>query len=248
VRAYRILIDAYPRVSREAVAEARRALDVAVGRCALDGFLSVGAPGSHRGRQRFARGARLGRRAFRWTASFRVSEPERCEDGDRLRVQVSEKVTPRGFVVREMRSEGGIVKRSRPGQRVEVAAPFDVPAGARVLKVADTDAMVKGAARRCEKRHAAASRPSRAAVPARLFPVDARTLRIETRVGPETTRLDWPLTWKGSVSGTEAARSLSEESDGFEVRLAVDARDFGDEIFLSPRRILRRFASRRCSE
>ena len=233
VRAYRILIDAYPRITRDAVNAARRALDVAVGRAPSTGFYLeprperlVGGDASHAARD-------LGKAIFAGPRRFGLVSSHMIKTGDRLRVQISDKEPPRGFVVREMRAEGLVMRRSRPGQRVDIAAPFDVPAGARVLKMADTDALVKGAAKRIEKHHAEATRPSKAVFSGRFFRPDAKSARIEIRVGAETVCADLRLTWKGSCSPAEAARILAAEQSDSAVRLDVAAEGFdGEDVAL----------------
>lgn len=229
VRAYRILIDAYPRITRDAVNAARRALDVAVGRAPSTGFYLearperlVGGDVSHAARD-------LGKAISAGPRRFGLVSSQVVKTGDRLRVQVSEKEPPRGFVVREIRAEGLMIRRSHPGQRVDITAPFDVPSGARVLKVADTDALVKGAAKRIEKHHAEAKRPSKAEFPARFFRADAKTARIEVRVGAETVCADLRLTWKGACSPSEAAHVLAAEQDDAAVRLDVKVDRFDGE-------------------
>jgi putative protease len=221
-RAYRILIDAFPRISRDVVTAARRALDVAIGRAPSTGFyLSqrpdrlVGGNASHAARD-------LGTALGAGPGKFGVISTHSVKTGDRLRVQVSDKEVPRGFVVRQMFSEGAVMRRSRPGQRIDIVVPFEVPQGARVFKVADTDALIKGAAKRYEKSYASATTPSKTAFRIRFFALDKRSVRIEAKVGADALIIDAPLTWKGTVSLEEASAILRETSSDYPVRLEVE--------------------------
>ena len=223
VRAYRLLIDAHPHITGATVAEARRSIELAVGREASTGYyLSARPQNVLGGRGETHSGSELGTSLPAARGYFGLLAEEAVKTGDRLRVQVSKQETPRGFTVTEIRMEDRVVKRARPGQRIDIAAPFHVPTGSLVIKAADADAQVKGAVRRFEQLKTAMTAPSRASLRTSLS-ADERELRLEVQVGKETVRLAQPFNWAGTCSPSEAAAVLGQASERFDVCLSVAA-------------------------
>ncbi len=220
VRAYRLLLDAYPNISGETISAARRNLEVAMGRESSTGYFVSARPGNVLGSGETHSGSELGKSLPAARGYFGLQAQQSVKTGDRLRVQVSKQETPRGFTVTEIRLQGQVLKRSRPGQRIEIAAPFPVPAGSLVIKAADADAQAKGATRRFERMTAAMTLPSKAALPA-VLDAGERELRIEATIGGDTLRLAHPFNWGDTIAAKEAAALLEQASERFEVRLRV---------------------------
>ncbi|HOH51325.1 MAG TPA: peptidase U32 family protein, partial [Candidatus Hydrogenedentes bacterium] len=171
VRAYRLLLDAWPRIGREEAAEARRLLDSAVGRESCTGYLSAPRPAGLLGAVESQSGRRIGTTAPCRTPghiAFRPTEP--LSAGDRLRVQARPGQPPVSVTVRELLLDGRPVKRVQAGRLVEVAVPCPVPAGVAVVKAADAGARPKGFQNRLEKLEARMGRAEKA-----RFPVQVRT-------------------------------------------------------------------------
>jgi len=151
VRAYRLLIDAWPGLTAEVMEEARFLLDTAVGREPHTGYYLSSAPPVLGARE-----TQSGRRAGRSEPSdfpgfFRITPRVHLKVGDRVRIQRSPTQPPQGFTIREIRYKGKSVKRPPVGATIDVAAPFPVPPGCWIVKASDADAVSRGFSRRIQE-------------------------------------------------------------------------------------------------
>ena len=150
VRAYRLLIDAWPRITAEVMEEARTLLDTAVGREPHTGYYLSSTP-PVLGARETQSGRRVGKSEPSDTpAFFRITPRIPLKVGDRIRIQLSPSQPPRGFTIREIRYRGKSVKRPPAGEAIDVAAPFSIPPGCWIVKAGDADAVSRGFSRRIQ--------------------------------------------------------------------------------------------------
>ena len=148
VRAYRLLIDAWPRITAEIMDEVRTLLDTAVGREPHTGYYLSSTP-LVLGARETQSGRRVGKsEPSDIPACFRITPRIPLKVGDRIRVQLSPTQPPRGFTIREIHYRGKPVKRPPAGAVIDVAAPLSVPPGCWIVKVGDADAVSRGFSRR----------------------------------------------------------------------------------------------------
>jgi len=222
VRAYRLLIDAYPKITAEIIEEAKRCFDRAVGRERSAGFYVSAEPAHILGDPAETQSGRaLGEALPGKHGRFGLVPREPVKAGDRLRVQIRPNEAPRGFVVRDLRLEDRVIKRCHAGQRVEIEAPFVVPAGSRVIKAADADAAERGAARLFDRQWAEATARSKTAFAAWLSPGGRNDLVLKVTAGAESFRVNQRQTWAGAIPLQDALRVLRTGSEAFAVRLDV---------------------------
>ncbi len=221
VRAYRLLIDAWPRITREVIEEARELLDTAVAREASTGYFLAPSPEGIVGGRDAQSGRPMGTVEAAGKDWFAITPLAMIKVGDRIRIQVEEGKPPKAFIVRDIRKDGRSIKRSAAGKRVEIPVAFAVPQGAAVVKAADTDAIRKGDVKRIEKALAAMIEPSRAAFAAQLKEAGGGMV-VEVQVGTETVRVRHPFTRRDEVAPEQAAAILSEPTGAASVRLAVE--------------------------
>ena len=221
VRAYRLLIDAWPRITREVIDEARELLDTAVAREASTGYFLAPSPGGIVGGQDAQSGRPMGTVEAAGKDWFAITPLAMIKVGDRIRIQVEAGKPPKAFIVRDIRKDGRSIKRSAPGKRVEIPVAFAVPQGAAVIKAADTDAIRKGDVKRVEKALAAMTAPSRAAFAAKVKEAGGGMV-VEVQVGAETIRVRHPFTRRDEVPSEQAAAILSEATEDATVRLAME--------------------------
>lgn len=235
VRAYRLLLDAWPRIGREEAAEARRLLDSAVGRESCTGYLSAPRPAGLLGVAESQSGRRIGTTVSCRTPghiAFRPTEP--VSAGDRLRVQARPGQPPVSVTVRELLLDGRPVKRVQAGRGVEVAVPCPVPAGVAVVKAADAGARPKGFQNRLEKLEARMGRAEKA-----RFPVQVRTgqggvtLKAEAGAGG-LVELRHPWTRRGEIPHGEALEILAADAASAPVRLAPEGSDPPTPFLMKP--------------
>ncbi len=233
VGAYRVLIDAYPNLTHEAVSEARTRLDRAVGRDTCSGYYLSPTPAdlidpealSHSGR-------RLGIAQRGEGRHFSLMPEAAVKTGDRLRVQISEHEPPRAFMVRRLFADGRECKRCRPRQRIELDAGFEVPVGALVFKVADADALEKGAERGYE-RFLADLPQGRKTFPCTVRESGPTAISLEICVGKERLALTHGLTWNGEMTRSQFAARLSAASEADGLALDVPAVEVDEPLALS---------------
>ncbi|MCX5759226.1 MAG: U32 family peptidase [Candidatus Hydrogenedentes bacterium] len=238
VEAYRMLIDAYPAIDRETITRARRCLDLAVGRKPSTGYyLAQGAgdvlggdAGSHSGRG-------LGKAVPAQGGRFGLTTHAPIKTGDRIRVQVCATEPPKGFVVRAMFANGHPAQRVRAGQRVEIEAPFPVPAGAFVFKAADTDAVVRGTARQYERLRAESVEPAKAAFAATLSCDADGDPRLTIELCGDTETRTMTPAHRGALPSREVLRMLGEASPAFDVRLNVRGEGLDAELPVTPEEV-----------
>ncbi len=221
VRAYRLLIDSWPRITREVIEEARELLDTAVAREASTGYFLAPRPEGIVGGQDAQSGRPMGTVEAAGKDWFAITPLAMIKVGDRIRIQVETGKPPKAFIVRDIRKDGRSVKRSAPGKRVEIPVVFAVPQGAAVVKAADTDAVRKGDVKRVEKALAAMTAPSRAAFAAQVKEAGGGMV-VEVQVGAETVRVRHPFTRRDEVTPEQAATILSEATEDASIRLAVE--------------------------
>lgn len=235
VRAYRLLLDAWPRIGREEAAEARRLLDSAVGRESCTGYLSAPRPAGLLGAAESQSGRRIGTTVPCRTPghiAFRPTEP--VSAGDRLRVQARPGQPPVSVTLRELLLDGRPVKRVQAGRLVEVAVPCPVPAGVAVVKAADAGARPKGFQSRLEKLEASMGRAEKA-----RFPVQVRTgqggvtLKAEAGAGG-LVELRHPWTRRGEIPHGEALEILAADTASAPVRLAPGVADPPTPFLMKP--------------
>ncbi len=221
VRAYRILIDACPVLSREAIATARGQLDLAVGREPSTGFYQAAEPSDVQGDDKAAHSGKfMGESLAAPGGRFALAARDVIKAGDRLRVQVSPSQPAQAFVVRSLYVEGRPTKRARGGQRVEIEAPFPVPPGSMIVKAADAEATERGASKRYD-RLAAEAMPAQASVRARIVTGDKNKLRLDAMVGLETVSVARPFTWKGEIGRQEGVAILMGDTPSA-IRLRIE--------------------------
>ena len=229
VRAYRLLIDAWPKITREAMDEARELLDTAIGRESSPGYYLAPRPQNILvGGQETQSGRAMGTVEASGRDWFAITPLATIKVGDRIRVQVEAGKPPKAFVVRDIRKDGRSVKRSGPGKRVEIPVAFAVPQGTAVVKAADTDAVRRGDTKRIEKAMAAMTLPSRAAFPAQVKEAGGGMI-VEVRVGNETVRARHPFTRRGEVPPQQALAILTETADQGSLRLALSPKEMPHE-------------------
>ena len=221
VRAYRLLMDAWPRITGEAVEEARELLDTAIGRESSTGYYLAPRPQEVLGGGQDAQSGRpMGTVEAAGKDWFSITPLAMIKVGDRIRIQVESGKPPKAFVVRDIRKDGRSIKRSAPGKRVEIPVAFAVPQGAAVVKAADTDAVRKGDVKRIETALAAMTRQSRNTFGARVKEAGGGIV-VEVQVGAETVRVRHPFTRRGEVEPEQAAAILSQAKEDASIRLAV---------------------------
>ena len=229
VRAYRLLIDAWPKITREAMDEARELLDTAIGRESSPGYYLAPRPQDIlAGGQETQSGRAMGTVEASGRDWFAITPLATIKVGDRIRVQVEAGKPPKAFVVRDIRKDGRSVKRSGPGKRVEIPVAFAVPQGTAVVKAADTDAVRRGDAKRIEKALAAMTVPSRAAFAAQVKEAGGGMI-VEVRVGDETVRARHPFTRRGEVPPQQALAILTETTEQGPLRLAISPQEMPTE-------------------
>jgi hypothetical protein len=221
VRAYRLLIDSWPRITREVIEEARELLDTAVAREASAGYFLAPRPDGIVGGQDAQSGRAMGTVEAAGKDWFAITPLAMIKVGDRIRIQVETGKPPKAFIVRDIRKDGRSIKRSAPGKRVEIPVAFAVPQGAAVVKAADTDAIRKGDTKRIEKALAAMTEPSRAAFAAKLKEAGGGMV-VEVSVGAETVRVRHPFTRRGEVATEEVITILCAPTPEASVRLSLD--------------------------
>jgi putative protease len=221
VAAYRLLIDAHPRITREVVAEARRRLDLAIGRRQTTGFLLDASPRENMPEDGTSQSGRvLGNVIESRPDRFLLEPREMVKTGDRLRAEASRREPPRAFTVKSMMWADGAIKRCRPNKRVWIEAPFAVPAGSPVLKVIDADALPRKSRTAVEKVWPGLTERSRLALPARLETGEVVTLRVT--VGSETLAVEQAgQSWERTPR-QEAAALLESPSERFPIRLRLE--------------------------
>jgi putative protease len=224
VRAYRLLMDAWPKITREVIEEARELLDTAVAREASTGYFLAPSPEGIVGGQDAQSGRPMGTVEAAGKDWFAITPLAMIKVGDRIRIQVEEGKPPKAFIVRDIRKDGRSIKRSAPGKRVEIPVAFAVPQGAAVVKAADTDAIRKGDTKRIEKALAAMTEPSRAAFAAKVKEAGGGMV-AEVQVGTETVRVRHPFTRRDEVPPQQAVAILSEATEQGTIRLAVNPQE-----------------------
>ncbi len=224
VRAYRLLIDAWPKITREVIDEARELLDTAVAREASTGYFLAPRPEGIVGGRDAQSGRPMGTVEAAGKDWFAITPLAMIKVGDRIRIQVEAGKPPKAFIVRDIRKDGRSIKRSAPGKRVEIPVAFSVPQGAAVIKAADTDAIRKGDTKRIEKALAAMTEPSRAAFAAKVKEAGGGMV-AEVQVGTETVRVRHPFTRRDEVSPQQALDILSKTTDQSTVRLVLNAKE-----------------------
>ncbi len=230
VKAYRILIDAFPRITREVIEEARNRLDVAVGREPSTGYYLSPTPSRLLGGGETQSGRTLGEAQYAGPGRFALVPSSMVKAGDRLRIQTARDEAPKGFVVRNIYIDGRTVKRCRPGRRIELEAPFHVPAGSIIVKAADADAVERGATKRFERWQAEIVRPSRAVFPARLELNPRGEVLIHVEAGGAPLSIKHAASWESSLSPAEAVRLLSMEDEAYPIRIEAAADADTDDL------------------
>jgi putative protease len=221
VAAYRLLIDAHPRITREVVAEARRRLDLAIGRRQTTGFLLDASPRENMAEEGTSQSGRvLGNVLESRPGRFLLEPREMVKTGDRLRAEVSRREPPRAFTVKSMMWADGAIKRCRPNKRVWIEAPFALLVDSPVLKVIDADALPRKSRTAVEKVWPGLAERSRLALPARLETGEVVTLRVT--VGSETLAVEQTgQSWERTPR-REAAALLESPSERFPIRLRLE--------------------------
>jgi len=150
VRAYRLLIDAWPKITAEVMEESRQLLETAVGREPHTGYYLSSTP-PVLGAKETQSGRPVGRSESADTPGFfRISPRVPLKVGDRLRVQLNPNSPPQGFTIRQILYQGRSTKRPPVGATIEVAAPFNIPPGRWIVKASDADAIPRGFAHRIQ--------------------------------------------------------------------------------------------------
>ncbi len=207
VRAYRLLIDAWPRISREVNDEARALLETAIGRAPTTAFYLNTRPDTILGGIEAQSGRWLGTTGPARPGYFSLRPTAELKTGDRLRVRVKPNEPPKGFTIREIVRGDRVVKRSPANVPVELLAPFDIPEGAGVVKAADTDAKPKGFEKRIEALVAEMTEPARTALPVRLA-VDGRGIQASAEPWGVSVQARQPFTHRGELSPAELTAIL----------------------------------------
>ena len=232
VAAYRLLIDAYPTLTKDAVAEARRRLRLAIGRKQSTGFYLSAAPeGGMVGEGASRSGRYLGKALRPGAKSFELQTREIIKIGDRLNVQKTRQEAPRAFNIRRMCVGRKAITRSRPNQSVRIFAPFDVEPGAAVVKLIDADAVTDEAKRHEHKKWPRARTRAKARFDARLWYDASGAVMLETEAnGRRVTLETWP-SFETHVPAGQARSVLGQVSSGYHIRLDIgECDDFPDGV------------------
>ena len=239
VAAYRLLIDSYPTITKDIVAEARERLKLAIGRKQSTGFyLSPSPKDSMVGEGMSRSGRYLGKAVSAKGKSFEIRTREIIKVGDRLSVQKSRKKPPQGFNVKNLLAGKKPVRRSRANRPITVVAPFEVETGSAVVKLIDADAVTDEARRHEDKKWPKARARSKAFFAAELRMDWNSAVILETEVNGEKICMEtWP-SYEAYISQEEVMNLLNRSSGKFNVRLEVTScSEFDDLVPMTEKEI-----------
>lgn len=240
VGAYRLLIDAYPNSSKEVVEEARKRLDLALGRKPCTGFYLSPRPKDALTTTGTTQSGRfLGRILEGGESRFEIQSREIVKVGDRLNVERGRHEAPRSFTVKELHAGDLAVRRSRPKERITVACPFPVETGWGVMKQIDADAVTDEAKKHDEKKWPKATAHSRLAVAVSIAcSLDGALLLEGETAGGKIREEHWPQ-YQGECSRKAIAEMLAQPSEAFSICLKPRlAKDFPESLPVSVEEIL----------
>jgi U32 family peptidase len=232
VAAYRLLIDAYPTISKEAVAEARKRLKLAIGRRQSTGFYLSAAPkDSMVGEGTTQSGRYLGKIQRTRGQSFEICTHEIVKVGDRLNVQKNIHRPPQGFRVKRLFTNNLPIKRSRAGQTITIETPFEVHKGWAVVKQIDADAQTTEGKGKNAKQWPRVKGRARAAFDTRIrFDWNGAVILETEASGQPISIEEWP-SHETHTSAEDATRILEHAAKGFPARLTVtECLDFPDGV------------------
>ena len=230
VAAYRMMIDAYPKIDRNTIAESRRRLGLALGRRPSTGFYqSASGKDALTGEGATRAGRFLGRSLEAGPNRFGLITREVVKVGDRLRLKVASHEAPRNLTVERMFVGKRKIDQSRPGQEIAIETSFPTPKGTPVTKIIDADAITAEAKAHDEKKWPHAMERAKAQLATRVVSGASGDIGLSVTAGNESVKVNAP----GGMDGTplsEAKELLGAASERFPVRLAptIEGLDGGD--------------------
>jgi U32 family peptidase len=221
--AYRVLLDAWPKLTKEVTREAKQRLRLAIGRKSSPGFYLSAVPGESMAGDGMSRsGIFLGRAAQARGNRFSLLSHEIIKVGDRVNVQKDRSRPPAGFRIRKMWAGDRVIKRSRSGETVTIEAPFPVETDSAVVKVIDADA-APAESRRGERKWPKAQTRAKAAWPARLRREPDTSLVLDIDHGRQGLTLVFWSAADTTLPAEAVIEILNRESPDHDVRIRVTA-------------------------
>jgi U32 family peptidase len=232
VAAYRLLIDAYPKITKEVVAEAREHIRLAIGRRQSTGFFLSETPDESMVNNGMTQSGRyLGRAQNTDGCRFDLETQEVVKVGDRLNIQKNQEQAPKKFTVTQLLLGDKYINRSYPSQLVTIVAPFPIDQGSEVVKSIDGDALTKETKKYAEKIWPTATQRSKVRFAAQFAYTDSGSVVLESQVDGRTVRVEqWP-SYEKNLPVQNVSAILSADSEAFSIRLRTTvAEEFPDGV------------------